>query len=144
MNKSLLSLWLMLLFCAVGYAQNTLEIKVFTDKEKEPLLGASVYIETLSKGAITNFDGVAFLEDIPNGEYKLQISFLGFETLEKLITIPSNEELIFYLKESSNALDEVVLQSTRSTRTVKKIPTRIEFIGAEELGEKAVMNLKFT
>ncbi len=130
----------MLLFCAVGYAQNTLEIKVFTDKEKEPLLGASVYIETLSKGAITNFDGVAFLEDIPNGEYKLQISFLGFETLEKLITIPSNEELIFYLKESSNALDEVVLQSTRSTRTVKKIPTRIEFIGAEELGEKAVMN----
>ena len=140
MNKSLLSLWLMLLFCAVGYAQNTLEIKIFTDKEKEPLLGASVYIETLNKGAITNFDGVAFLEDIPNGEYKLQISFLGFETLEKLITIPSNEELIFYLKESSNALDEVVLQSTRSTRTVRKIPTRIEFIGAEELGEKAIMN----
>ncbi len=130
----------MLLFCAVGYAQNTLEIKIFTDKEKEPLLGASVYIETLNKGAITNFDGVAFLEDIPNGEYKLQISFLGFETLEKLITIPSNEELIFYLKESSNALDEVVLQSTRSTRTVRKIPTRIEFIGAEELGEKAIMN----
>jgi iron complex outermembrane receptor protein len=60
--------------------------------------------------------------------------------LEKLITIPSNEELIFYLKESSNALDEVVLQSTRSTRTVRKIPTRIEFIGAEELGEKAIMN----
>jgi outer membrane receptor for ferrienterochelin and colicins len=140
MNKSLLSLWLMLIFCAVGYAQNTLEIKIFTDKEKEPLLGASVYIETLNKGAITNFDGVAFLEDIPNGEYKLQISFLGFETLEKLITIPSNEELIFYLKESSNALDEVVLQSTRSTRTVRKIPTRIEFIGAEELGEKAIMN----
>ncbi len=130
----------MLLFCAVGYAQNTLEIKIFTDKEKEPLHGASVYIETLNKGAITNFDGVAFLEDIPNGEYKLQISFLGFETLEKLITIPSNEELIFYLKESSNALDEVVLQSTRSTRTVRKIPTRIEFIGAEELGEKAIMN----
>ena len=130
----------MLIFCAVGYAQNTLEIKIFTDKEKEPLLGASVYIETLNKGAITNFDGVAFLEDIPNGEYKLQISFLGFETLEKLITIPSNEELIFYLKESSNALDEVVLQSTRSTRTVKKIPTRIEFIGVEEMGEKAIMN----
>jgi len=37
-------------------------------------------------------------------------------------------------------LDEVVIQSSRSTRTVRKIPTRIEFIGAEELGEKAVMN----
>ena len=39
-----------------------------------------------------------------------------------------------------NELDEVVLQSSRSTRTVKKIPTRIEFIGVEEMGEKAIMN----
>ena len=37
-------------------------------------------------------------------------------------------------------MDEVVLQSSRSTRTVKKIPTRIEFIGVEEMGEKAIMN----
>ena len=48
--------------------------------------------------------------------------------------------MIFKLKSGGNELDEVVLQSSRSTRTVKKIPTRIEFIGAEELGEKAIMN----
>ena len=48
--------------------------------------------------------------------------------------------LIFKLKNSGNQLDEIVLQSSRSTRTVKKIPTRIEFIGTEELGEKAIMN----
>jgi len=47
---------------------------------------------------------------------------------------------MFKLKEGGNQLDAVVLQSTRSTRTVRKIPTRIEFIGAEELGEKAIMN----
>ncbi|MDC1265287.1 TonB-dependent receptor, partial [Flavobacteriaceae bacterium] len=49
-------------------------------------------------------------------------------------------DLIFKLKSGGNELDEVVLQSSRSTRTVKKIPTRIEFIGVEELGEKAIMN----
>ena len=48
--------------------------------------------------------------------------------------------MIFKLKSGGNELDEVVLQSSRSTRTVKKIPTRIEFIGVEELGEKAIMN----
>jgi outer membrane receptor for ferrienterochelin and colicins len=140
MNKSLLSYWLMLLFCAFGYAQNTLEIKIFSEQEKEPLLGATIYIESLNKGATTNFNGIAFFEDLPNGEYNLQISYLGFETIEKSITVPSNEALIFFLKEDENALDEVIVQSSRSTRTVKKIPTRIEFIGAEELGEKAVMN----
>lgn len=130
----------MLLFCAFGYAQNTLEIKIFSEQEKEPLLGATIYIESLNKGATTNFNGIAFFEDLPNGEYNLQISYLGFETIEKSITVPSNEALIFFLKEDENALDEVIVQSSRSTRTVKKIPTRIEFIGAEELGEKAVMN----
>jgi iron complex outermembrane receptor protein len=140
MIKSLLSYWLMLLFCAFGYAQNTLEIKIFSEQEKEPLLGATIYIESLNKGATTNFNGIAFFEDLPNGEYNLQISYLGFETIEKSITVPSNEALIFFLKEDENALDEVIVQSSRSTRTVKKIPTRIEFIGAEELGEKAVMN----
>ena len=130
----------MLLFCAFGYAQNTLEIKIFSEQEKEPLLGATIYIESLNKGATTNFDGIAFFEDLPNGEYNLQISYLGFETIEKSINIPSNEAIIFFLKEDENALDEVIVQSSRSTRTVKKIPTRIEFIGAEELGEKAVMN----
>ncbi|MDB4715816.1 TonB-dependent receptor, partial [Flavobacteriaceae bacterium] len=55
------------------------------------------------------------------------------------IQIPSNNELVFKLKEGGNQLDAVVLQSTRSTRTVRKIPTRIEFIGAEELREKAIM-----
>lgn len=130
----------MLLFGAIGLAQNTLEIKIFTEIEKEPLLGATVYISSLNKGATTDFDGAAMLEDIPDGEYELQISYLGFETLQTQIKVPSGSELQFYLKESANALEEVVLQSARSTRTIKKVPTRIEFIGVEELGEKAIMN----
>ena len=130
----------MLLVCAFGFAQNTLHIKILTDREKEPLLGATIYIESLSKGATTNFDGVAVLEDVPNGEHDLQVSFLGFDTLMSSITVPVGGELIFYLQESANTLDEIVLQATRSTRTIKKIPTRTEFIGVEELGEKAIMN----
>lgn len=130
----------MLLLCAFSYAQNTLEIKIYTETDKEPLLGATVFFESLSKGATTNFDGIALLEEIPDGTYDVQISYLGFRTLEIYISIPADRELIFYMEESANALDEVVLQSTRSTRTIKKIPTRIEFIGVEELGEKAIMN----
>lgn len=130
----------MLLFCAFGHAQNTLEIKIFTEKDQEPLLGATVYIPSLDKGATTNFDGIAMLDEIPNGTYQVQISYLGFKTLVTSISVPVDTELTFYMEESANALDEVVLQSTRSTRTIKKIPTRIEFIGVEELGEKAIMN----
>ena len=117
-----------------------LKIKVISESENEPLFGATVYFEELEKGAVTDFDGIANFTEIPNGEHNIIISYLGFETLKTTIQIPSNSDLIFKLKSGGNELDEVVLQSSRSTRTVKKIPTRIEFIGVEELGEKAIMN----
>ncbi|MDR1610875.1 MAG: TonB-dependent receptor plug domain-containing protein, partial [Candidatus Symbiothrix sp.] len=45
-------------------------------------------------------------------------------------TIPEIEE---------QELEEIVVSSTRSTRTIERIPTRIEFIGGEELDEKGNM-----
>ncbi len=117
-----------------------LKIKVISESENEPLFGATVYFEELEKGAVTDFDGIVTFTKIPNGKHIAIISYLGFETLKTTIQIPSNSDLIFKLKSGGNELDEVVLQSSRSTRTVKKIPTRIEFIGVEEMGEKAIMN----
>ena len=140
MNKYLLSIKLILILCLSLKAQTDIQIKVLTESENEPLIGATVYFEVLEKGAVTNFDGIAEFTEIPNGQHQIVISFLGFETLETTIQVPSNSDFIFRLREGGNELDAVVLQSTRSTRTVRKIPTRIEFIGVEELSEKAIMN----
>ncbi|MEX0314954.1 MAG: TonB-dependent receptor [Allomuricauda sp.] len=141
MNKYTLSVKLILILCLSLKAQTSdIQIKVTTEVESEPLVGATVYFEQLEKGAVTSFDGIAEFTEIPRGQHLIIISFLGFEALETTIQVPSGTDLIFKLKESSNQLDEIVLQSTRSTRTVRKIPTRIEFIGIEELGEKAIMN----
>jgi iron complex outermembrane receptor protein len=141
MNKYLLSIKLILILCLSLQAQTSdIQIKVLTEAENEPLFGATVYFEALEKGAVTDFDGIATFTEIPDGKHQIIISFLGFETFETTIQIPSNTALVFNLKEGGNQLDAVVLQSSRSTRTVRKIPTRIEFIGAEELGEKAIMN----
>ncbi len=131
----------MFLLCLSLQAQKSdIQITVYSEDENEPLIGATVYFDTLEKGAITNFDGIAEFAEIPNGQHSTVISFLGFQTLETTIQVPSDADYIFKLKVDANVLDEVVLQSTRSTRTLKKIPTRIEFIGVEELGEKAIMN----
>ena len=132
---------LTIITCFSAKAQTSdIQIKVISESENEPLFGATVYFEELEKGAVTDFDGIATFNEIPNGEHIIIVSFLGFETLKTTIQIPSNSDLIFKLKSEGNELDEVVLQSSRSTRTVKKIPTRIEFIGVEELGEKTIMN----
>ena len=141
MNKYILSLKLILILCLSLKAQTSdIQIKVIIEAENEPLMGATVYFEALEKGTVTNFVGIAEFTEIPNGRHQVVISFLGFEELETIILVPNDYDLVFTLKEADNELDAIVLQSTRSTRTVRKIPTRIEFIGTEELTEKAIMN----
>jgi iron complex outermembrane receptor protein len=127
--------------CFFAKAQTSdIQIKVVSETENEPLLGATVYFEELEKGAVTDFDGIATFTEIPNGNQTLKISYVGFKTIETTIEIGTKKIFSFKLESGGNELDEVVIQSSRSTRTVKKIPTRIEFIGVEELGEKAIMN----
>ncbi|SIQ13687.1 TonB-dependent receptor [Maribacter ulvicola] len=125
----------------ISFAQNS-DISIFiTDSEtNQPLLGATVYFEELEKGAVTDFDGIATFTEIPDGNHIIKISYVGFKTIETTIEVGTKKVFSFKLESGGNELDEVVIQSSRSTRTVRKIPTRIEFIGAEELSEKAVMN----
>ena len=136
--------FLTLLFFAlsfISFAQNSDISILITDSEtNEPLLGATIYFEELEKGAVTNFDGIANFTEIPDGNHIIKISYLGFKTIETTIEIGTKKIFSFKLESGGNELDEVVIQSSRSTRTVRKIPTRIEFIGPEELSEKAVMN----
>ena len=141
MNKHILSIKLILILCLSLQSQTSnIRIKIISEPENDPLLGATVYFEAMGKGTVTDFNGMANFTNIPDGEHLIVVSYLGFETLKTTIKTPSNKALIFKLKSKGNELDEVVIQSTRSTRTVKKIPSRIEFIGAEELEEKATMN----
>lgn len=132
---------LFLFVSIISFAQTSdISISVSDAETNEPLLGATVYFEELEKGAVTDFHGIATFTEIPNGNHIIKISFIGFKTIETTIDVGTKKEFAFKLESGGNELDEVVIQSSRSTRTVRKIPTRIEFIGAEELSEKAVMN----
>lgn len=132
---------LFLFVSIITFAQTSdISISVSDAETNEPLLGATVYFEELEKGAVTDFDGIATFTEIPNGNHIIKISYVGFKTIETTIEVGTKKVFSFKLESGGNELDEVVIQSSRSTRTVRKIPTRIEFIGAEELSEKAVMN----
>lgn len=58
------------------------------------------------------------------------------------LTFPSEhiiDTLLVQLSPSEEEIDEVEISSTRSSRSIGDIPTRVEFIGAEELDEKSNM-----
>lgn len=139
MNK--ICLVVVALICATNsFAQNSLKIKVINGETKEPLLGASSYIQSMENGSTTDSNGIRIFKNLPVGKFRLMVTHIGYIGQEILVTIPfSGELLVIEMEHDEEEEEAVVIQSTRSSRTIQDIPTRVEFIAGEELDEKANM-----
>jgi len=120
--------------------QNTFKARIINNESGEPLAGATVSIVSLKKSAIADTAGRVVISDLPAGKYIVKISSVGYEANETEVEIPmSVEVLTIEMKAEHEEEEEIVIQSTRSTRTISDIPTRVEFVAGEELDEKANM-----
>ena len=61
------------------YAQNTLNIKIFDRESGNVLIGANVVIEGTLRGASSDKAGMAFLQNMPDGQYTIIISYIGYK-----------------------------------------------------------------
>lgn len=123
----------------MGVAQNKLTVIIRDAATKELLAGASISVAGIP-GARANEYGVVTLQNSPNGRRLISCRFIGYEEHSESLSFPvASDTLLFFLKRLQEGLDEVVISSTRSTRTIQNIPTRVELIGGEELDEKANM-----
>jgi iron complex outermembrane receptor protein len=121
-------------------AQHTFKAKIISKETGEPMTGATVSIDALKKLAAVDSGGVIIFTNIPPGKYFVKITSVGFTTFEKVYDIPlPGNELVIEMEYHEEEEEEVVIQSTRSTRTIQDIPTRVEFVAGEELDEKANM-----
>ena len=140
MKKILIVSFFMALNLCV-YAQNTFKAVIKDSEKKEPLMGVTAQITGTTIGTTSDENGQIILTGIPNGLQEIQFSYIGFAQRTDSFNFPLADttpiEILLY--ESSTELDGIVISSTRSTRTIQNIPTRIEFIGSEELDEKGNM-----
>jgi outer membrane receptor for ferrienterochelin and colicins len=139
--RNIILILLVFLSASLTFAQNTITFKV-TDESGDPLIGATVVVDGTSIGTITNAQGMAKYENLEDGEFVFDISFVGYEEYKITLIFPqdNNRTIEIELEAGGEELEEVVISTTRSSRTIIDIPTRIEVITGEELGEKAAMN----
>lgn len=123
------------------YAQNTFKAVIKDSEKKEPLMGVTAQVTGTTIATISDENGQIILTGIANGLQEIQFSYIGFAQRTDSFNFPLEDtapiEILLY--EQSEDLEEIVISSTRSTRTIQNIPTRIEFIGSEELDEKGNM-----
>ena len=136
-----------MLFCLLmpsisAFAQNSITIVLKDASGPEALKGAAVTIHPLNKFSLTDSLGKVTFTDIPDGWHKVTYSHLGYETRTDNLNFPRSDRdtlLIQLEKAEHEELEEVIITTTRSSRTISNIPTRVEVIAGEELDEKSNM-----
>jgi outer membrane receptor for ferrienterochelin and colicins len=143
MKKIALSI-LTILCVNMAYSQYTYKAIVL-DSSKQPLAGASLKVKNKTIGATASKDGRIELANLQACKYEFEISFKGYKSAFVSAEFPNNDTAtqIIYLTEAADEeeedLEEVVVSSTRTSRTIANTPTRVETIELEEIDEKSNM-----
>ena len=136
--KSVIILLLLCLSTPV-LSQDTLRVSVRNALTNQPIPGATVLQTGTTTGATTDSAGFAQFRVTATGTQPLRVSAVGFQTVNQTPAVSGTDTLRIALEPSEEELDEVIVSSTRSGRTVADEPTRVEVIDGEELDEKANM-----
>ena len=88
------------------------------DHENLPLIGATLKLtalpDSIIKYSTTNNAGIAVFESVKNGLYEIQITYVGFETITKNISIkPERKTMDFKMSQQSVSLGEVAIVARR-------------------------------
>ncbi len=114
----------MLLLCLLGvaaHAQNvTLSGYLKDGSNGEALIGATVYIEELQQGTVSNPYGFYSIS-IPPGDYTLQVSFIGYQTIKRKLDAGKSQSISLSLKEDTKSLEEIVVHGEAANANVERV-----------------------
>ena len=107
-----ISIFLFLFVSILTNAQTFTLNGIVVDENKEPLPGATILVKETNKGTSTDFDG-KFSVNFPKGKYTIQVSFIGYKTVSKEISLTKNDAIEFVLSPNSTVLEEVLVSAVR-------------------------------
>ncbi len=138
--KQLFVLFLLSAIHSLCQGQHSLTVIIKDIRTHEPLPGASVTISGTSRGASTDTTGRAVLPGMTAGKYSLQVGFTSYEQQTITFNLPvPGDSVVILLSPAEKEMGEVIVSSTRSSRSIRDLPTRVEVLNSEELEEKGNM-----
>lgn len=130
--------FLSLMLVGVGVSAQTVGGRiigsVIDDSTGESLPGASIFIEELKKGSISDKDGDFLFPDIPFGSYTLKVQFVGYDAQTHKMTVKdSDRKIVIRLKSAAQLLDEVVVVEKSEARKVREQAMPVAVISMKQL-----------
>jgi hypothetical protein len=104
-TRNILVLGVLFFISSRIFGQGTLEGIVTDSLTHESLFGASIMIVGTSQGAATNFNGEYKIANIPAGEHRIKVSYIGYLTKIIKISIKNGESLELFLQMSTQRIE---------------------------------------
>jgi len=111
-KQKIVTTFLLLAVFFTANAQTFIVSGNVVDSQQEALVGATILVQKTTKGTATDFEGKFHLK-LPKGNYTIQVSYVGYQTIRKTIFVDKNQQLFFQLTATNNLLDEVLVSAVR-------------------------------
>jgi hypothetical protein len=96
----------------------TISGSIYDANNNETLFGVSIYFPELNTGTTTNEYGFYSIT-IPEGTYKVQVSYLGYTSIFETLKLSEKITKNFKLSEETESLNEIVIESNIEKLNVK-------------------------
>lgn len=106
------------------------------DNKMNSIVGATVFLEGTEKGTQTDLDGNYRITNIKPGSYNIIVSYVGYKTQTRyniIVKSKGNPSYNFVLKESMEALDEVVISQKNKISKPRETPLSTQTLSAVEI-----------
>ena len=136
--KSLFVIFI-LIYSGLIFPQNSFKAVIKDSTTNEVLAGVNGFIKSLNKGAASDITGNIEIKNIPDGNFTITFSFVGYETKDLTISFPEKMQVklrVILLKQNSVELNQIVVSSTRTGNRIGNTPERVEVLGSDEVNEE--------
>ena len=117
---------------------HTISGYIMSAESNEIVIGANIIIPELNTGTITNSYGFYSIT-IREGTYKLEISSIGFKTIDETIELQKDTKQNFYLEENIESLDEVIVTQNAEEIDIRKPIMSLNILSNQTIKQTPVL-----
>ena len=132
----------LLILCAVLFSSQSLPAldgrlsgKIVNKETGQPIPDANVTVVGTQLGAVSRDGGFYFLENLPGGNHRLQVSVIGYAVASKEVSIPGDITVNFELEPRAIEFDPVIVTATLSDHHRSNVTMFADIISKRRMQE---------
>jgi len=121
-----------------GQGKGIVQGSVMSREEKQPLPGATIRLRGTVYGTTSASDGRFILKNIPEGEYTLSISMIGYASARQTVVVRQTEpaSVTMELEQTPVLTAPVVVTASKREQSLKDVPVSMSVVDERDIAHR--------